>query len=409
MRIRFVVLASTLALLVVSAEAAGLIARGEGFGGAYSALASGAEGMWWNPAVLGSQLVFSANAGAGLEGGNNALSIMDVARLAATPSSAKTDVVKKIPAAGWDADIRGAGGAAVALSLPVLGTFGLGVFEHQIVTAEKISKDAVDFALNYSPGNPNASYPPSGKSYTANQTYDFTGTFVSASVAEIGLGYSKDVPEPVPGLGLSAGASVKYLHGLAYNDASLDQHVTFNSTAPVTGAGVTYRESSKGSGIGVDIGAHAKLFGVAKAAIVLKNIGAKMTWKTNAYAGSLNVNTMGFTATKAAENRTLTLPLDLRVSLAGSIPLVGTSLGVEYDGDLTSKRNRVRVGAEQSIFGLLTARAGYVTAAGPLDSQVTVGVGVGAIVAGVDLAVGFPLGGGDAKGGSAALSAYLSF
>lgn len=386
--------------------ASGPIARGEGMGGSYSAFASGAEGMWWNPAVLGSQLLFSANLGGGIEGGNNALTIWDVAQLAMDPAGSRTDLLGKIPATGWSADVRGAGGIAAAASLPMLGTLGVGVFQHQIVTADKISKDAIDFALGYDPANQASSY---ATALVSGQTYDFSGKFASASVAEIGVGYAKDVPEPMPGLGLTAGGTVKYLYGMKYLAASLNEQVSLLSG--VTGDPVTYDDASSGSGVGVDLGAHAKFMGMAKAAVVVKNIGAKMTWKADRYENRLAItgSSVGLQATKTSAKPTMTLPLELRVGVGGTVPLVGTSLGVEYAGDLTNKRNRVRIGGEQSLLGILAARVGYVTKAEPYDAQVTAGVGIGALIAGLDIAAGFPMGGGGAKGGSVALSAYLSF
>jgi len=82
----------------------------------------------------------------------------------------------------------------------------------------------------------------------------------------------------------------------------------------------------------------------------------------------------------------------------------GTSKGTTGDAITTSAaETKLRIGVEQSVLGILNFRAGYVTGG---KGQVTLGAGLGALVARLDVGVGIGL---DGKSGSAGLSGSVSF
>src|SRR5688572_6012047 len=90
--------------------------RGAALGGAYASLAAGAEGMWWNPAVLGDHKLASVSGGAGLEAGNNALGLADIAAISQADAGGYDAALKAIKDEGsWEARVQAGGGGAVAV------------------------------------------------------------------------------------------------------------------------------------------------------------------------------------------------------------------------------------------------------------------------------------------------------
>ncbi len=364
-------------------------ARGTAMGGSFSQFASGAEGLWWNQAVLNRPSLLSAVLGGGLEGGNNALTINRIVGIVENNATAKSDAVKDIKAKGkWEARIE-AGGAA---GITVLGV-GLGVFPHALVSAEDVSPDAAEYALN------------GAVPLVAGRHYLFKGTFTRAVYTDIVAGYSHALPTFIPGVSLDAGGGLKYILGTDYDYVKTVQDFT-TGPGPVPSSDSRHVTASQGAGFAADLGLQGSILGAVKASITARNLGAKITWKNAAVqSGYFDQSTLKFVSTTKYQDESQTLPTIISAGAGGTIPIVGTSVGVQGDYDTTHSEFTAHLGVEQSIAGILAFRAGYRTGAGPAPAQVTFGLGVGAIIAHLDLGGGLALNG---KGGSAAISANLN-
>lgn len=390
---RCVSLATVMLVLILgpSAGAFSPEARGTGLGGAYPQFAGGAEGLYWNPGVLGQPLLASAVVGAGFEGGNNALGFERIYGIIRDQDAAKTKAVKDIRTAGvWKARIESAGLAAAS----VWG-IGVAVVPHTLIVADKVTPDAAEYALT-------GAIP-----FETGRHYVIAGEYVHAVYTEIAVGYAHELPTFIPAISLSAGAALKYFTGTDYTLIKVNQDFT-TGPGPLPASDSEHTTASAGTGVGVDLGLYASLLGTIKVGVAARNLGAGITWdKPVRQVGYFDRSTMTFTyTTPATDSIKQTLASSVLAGVGGSIPLIGTSVGASVDMDTTNKETRFHLGAEQSIVGILAFRAGYVTAAGAAPAQVTAGFGVGAVIVHADLAAGYAL---DGKGGSASASVNVNF
>jgi len=363
-------------------------ARGTAMGGTLSPFASGAEGLWWNDGALGKPLLLSAVLGGGLEGGNNALTLSQIMGVVQQTQSGKDDAVKAIRTEGkWDARIEGVGVGGVTIW-----GIGVGVFPHVLLSAKDVSPDAAEYALE-------GTIP-----YVAVRTYVIKGEYTRAAYNEAVIGYAHDLPTFIPGISLSAGAGLKYFMGTDYDFVKTDQSFTTGPAIPSSNS--EHTNASKGTGMGFDLGVQGSIMSVVKAGISVRNLGAKITWKgASRQTGYFDSSNLTFVSTTSTKDVAETLPTTILIGAGGSIPVVGTSAGVSLESDTTNKENKLHLGLEQSFAGVFALRAGYLTGAGPAPAQVTFGLGLGAIVAHLDVGAGLALNG---KGGSAAISANVN-
>lgn len=369
--------------------------RSGAMGGAYGSLAQGAEGMWWNPAVLGSAKLVSVEVGGGLEAGNNALSLTQMSGIATDDAGKKAEAVQAIRDHGrWDAVVQGGGGMAVSV-------WRVGVLyaPQAFIRADDVSPDAAEFALN-------GTIP-----LVLGKTYDIHGSYTRALYAELGAGYAHEFLSLIPGMTLRAGAAVKLLKGSDYDHLTLNQSFVAGSPIPPASQS-THDFASSGSGAAVDLGIHAKMLGgIVQASVVARNLGAKLTWDATRETGSFNQSTLSYNYTATTGDAVLTLPSNLQAAASATLPGVGTSVAAMLDVQSNPSATRVRVGAEQSIVGVIAFRGGYASAAGASPALVTLGLGLGTpsvlpLTFRVDVAGGIAL---DGKGGSAGISAYAAF
>jgi hypothetical protein len=375
------------AALAISPEA-----RGSAMGEAYSPFAEGGEGMWWNPAVLGSPVLGSVSLGGSVAVGNNALTLsrmMGIVQDNDTEKRSAIEDVRKTSEKVWNAS----GEAALGGAVTVMGV-GVGVYPQVRLEARDITPDAMEFALFDQKLDPNRT------------SYDLSGELCRATWMEVGLGYGREVFDMIPGLKISAGAQVKLLKGVDFEVASTKQK--FNKNDPLSAESTAYHfKSTDGSGFAADAGIHAKILGIVDGSVVLKNLGGKIKWKGDAESGALDQSTLSFNKTVAKDQEVeMELPKVVMAGVGAHIPVVGTAAGVEAEMNTTDSETRMHIGAEQSMFGILSLRAGYQTKSGGMPPMVTFGAGVGILVARLDVGGGLAPGG---KGGMASVSGLVSF
>ena len=380
------------ALAATTAYAISPEARGTAMGEAYIPFAEGAEGAWWNPATLGAPVLGSVGLGLSAVVGNNALTLNRMMGIVANTDSEKraaVEDIRKTDEKVWNATGEAVGGGAVTV-------MGIGVFAYPQVRLEarNVSPDAAEFALFY----PNVD--------AGRDKYDFTGEFMKATWMEVGLGYGQEVFDAIPGLKLSAGATVKLLKGVDYEKASMTQKFDKGSLVLPTSS-TTHWKSTDGSGFAADLGIHAKVLGVIDGSVMVKNLGGKLKWKCDMETGAFDQSSLKFVSTmekgKEVEQE---LPVMVVAGVGAHIPVVGTAAGVEVENNTTDSETRFHVGAEQSMLGVLSLRAGYLTKSGGLPALVTFGAGVGVLVARLDVGGGLASGG---KGGEVSVSGLVSF
>jgi len=396
---------SSIGFLLVAGSGAMAVspeARGTAMGGAYSPFAQGPQGMWWNPAALPDTaglglLKAGVMIGVGMDAGNNVLKMAEIpGTVSGVLSGNQADInslvgkIRANPDHVWNAAIDGVGGAALCVK-----GIGVSVFPQVKLSADRVTPDLVEYALQYTKvSNGTINLPIN----LLKPSYDFGGTIEQTTYYEIGLGYGMELPKWVPGIALSAGADVKYYLGASYMHSTASQLVTL---VPPSSTGYNeYSESNAGSGLGFDLGVHASLAGMAKGSIVLKNIGSQIKWtgvtgdrrSLMNVGGILSPDTARTIHTTGGEV-TQKMPMVLLVGVGGTIPIVGTSAAIELETNATkdtvrpNEKARMRIGLEQTI-AVLAIRAGYVTKTGASPSAISLGVGLGALGSGIDLACG---------------------
>ncbi len=396
-RLNAVLLLMCVAVTAGPARADSADGRGVALGGAYASLAVGAEGMWWNPAVLGNAKLVSVSLGAGLEGGNNALTSAQIAGIVQDDPAKKADALQAIRDEGsWEARVQAGGGVAVTVW-----KIGVAYGQRAFIAAEDVSPDAAEFALN---GELEAE---------VGRTYDLHGTYTRALYSEMAAGYAHEFLSLIPGVKLNLGGAVKLYQGTDFEQVKTAQTFTYGSPVPPT-SNSERNTATSGSGVGVDLGVQAALAGgVIKGALVARNLGAKLTWDAQKESGSFNQATLTYDAPPPTPGDVeQTLPSTYTAAVSASVPVVGTTAASAADLQTDpAEATRFRVGVEQPILGIISFRGGYSTAAGASPALVTFGLGLGTpasrpVTIRVDVGAGIAL---DGKGGTAGVSAYAAF
>ena len=258
-------------------------ARALGLAGAYSAVGSGAESPWTNPANLSFDKAHPFNLtflGVGIGVSNSAFSVAEYNRYngAYLGKQYKKDILKSIPSSGLVIDSRGE-----------LGIVGIGIrrfaFGVSLINAgyANIAKDLFELALT---GN------------ELNRTYAFNpirGDALSALCFAVSYGAPvRTSLKNISRLGL--GMTLKYYHGFGFAEMvhSHASSLTEYSSAAMDGD-LELRTAQGGDGVGLDLGVAAGLYENYSISITLKNALNTIQWskKTQRMDASFSLYTTG--------------------------------------------------------------------------------------------------------------------
>lgn len=390
----------------------GQSAHSLGMADSYLTQSASCEAAALNPANLGmpgrarySFKLFSLSGAAS----NNAFNISDYNKYngAYLSDSDKRYLLDKIPSSGWRADFNATAGAL---------TFSVGsfAFTTQAIGGGHgdLAKDPIELALM-------------GNKVGELVTADGSGS-VNWSALSFGLSYGREILRRQDYI-VSAGVSVKYLHGLIYYDVTELTAEALTLTTGISGSGgLTTMQSEGGSGYAVDVG-FAAAKGDARYGLVIRNLVAAMNWNSGIEETAYAFQFQDLTLENSDEDTVWTseeheLPT---VSFSSRPPIeieLGTSRhfgqwlaaasvrqGFEESAFVTSKP-RVAVGVDRAFLRFLTPRAGV--AAGGTD-KVSLAAGLGFTYGPFNLDIAYasagrllPWGG---TGGHLAVSTLLDF
>jgi len=267
-------------------------ARSFGLGGAYTALATGADAGRWNPANLGlrqapkfSMHFVSFGAGAF----NNAFtkSDYDLYNGAYLNAGKKAAILARISGAGWRFNLTGETDLLGFSHRNYAVTVGL-----DFAADANLARDFVDVVLN---GN------------RLHQRYNFDGT-TGAGLALVNVGFSYGKAFTPSFLKpymkkFAVGGTVKYLRGL---DTAEVLNARGGMTTKFEGifgdAQATVRQASGGNGIAVDLGASALMGKKLILGMTLRNFPGIIQWNRNAKEHHYGVTTDSLTAWEWASN-----------------------------------------------------------------------------------------------------------
>lgn len=262
-------------------------ARGMALGGAYSAVARGAEAVNWNPAVLGLRSAprFSLLLpGAGLAFQNSSFTLNDYRRYngAVLTEQDKTAILGKIPNEGLGLDFD-SGANVLALSVRRF------AFAASVASASnlKFSRQFIDLALN---GN------------QFEQTYDFSATDGEGfAAARFAISYGQ--PVSMPGFrDFALGISLKYLMGLAVAEVTSASGSFLTDFQGLHGNGrVDLRTALGGGGLSLDFGAAGQLSERFALTLGFQNIINNIQWKTEVRNYTYGVRVDSITVERLSE------------------------------------------------------------------------------------------------------------
>jgi hypothetical protein len=410
---KVLVVLATLTGLAVGAQAGvHSSARGVGMGGAYTALARGADAAKFNPANLGLTDYRTTNfeiVGLGVNLSNNAFSLGDYNKYtgALLTDADKADILGRIPDDGLDLKVE----ARVTALSASFGSFavtatGIGVAD------VRLSRDVFELVLN---GN------------TFADTIDVTGSGSDAySYAALGLSYGL----PIYNAGtrqLAVGATFKYLRGIAVEEVVELTGLAATFATGFSGQGsMIARTATGGRGYGLDIGAALKLNEKYTVGARVENVLGSITWnkqtEEHGYLFSFDTMTVDNMEddyvvsddySRGIGSFSTRLPARLTVGFAR---IAGRFLwAVDWEQGLankpgTSTTPMISAGAEYSLLKLIPLRAGFTTG-GKRTSSLSVGSGfhLSAFYLDYAFAFGSALPGYSAKGLNFALSMGLNF
>lgn len=263
--------AAAVALLIVSASmpaAASGNARSAGMAGATAALATDADAMITNPALLGmgasrDRLSLTLLPNLHLALGNNVLSFGELAGLLATQKIEALDVagiLEGLPPTGWRFLFDG--GTSMALSMPSARS---GVFFQTVADTKglDVPRDLVALALNG-----NASVP--------NVGIDTLNGATATAVAALGSTFAMPLGESA-----SLGMNLRYLRGLAYGrvrDAQGTLLAVDASGRYWADARLETEWATGGNGVAADFGVAGLLGDRLHWGVTLGNLGV-MSWR----------------------------------------------------------------------------------------------------------------------------------
>lgn len=311
-------------LLAMPVQAVDLGARAMGMGGAYAALANDAAAVYWNPAGLAE------------------VSVVSVTPVVAVETTARGDLSNFQKLTGTESNVTlptgdftlGASGAGLAGI--VTKRFGITYLPEATLSAE--------FLFRSDPP-PEGAEPISGNgSKFSARASIYNDTVVSGALplakAPFGLG------------GVNVGANLKFIRG---------RHFSAEKTLEVTEPGqlgepVRLNQDSTGNGFGLDLGAQGKLTDKIRFGVVARDLVNSVSW-----SGVVPE------PRKPAFQAGVALKAPLGLTLAADLE------NAELGGD---RATRLRLGLEESLFGILAVRAGYRTNPGANPSY-SVGLGAG--------------------------------
>ncbi|MEK7774618.1 MAG: DUF5723 family protein [Candidatus Zixiibacteriota bacterium] len=408
----WIVVAAAIALLAMNSANATSSARSLAMGGAYTALAKGAEAAIYNPANLGLRDHRQAGlhiAGVGADINNNAFSLNDYNSYTGQflTNADKADILGKIPDEGLK--LR----ANVDAWGPTL-SLGSMVFSGTVNAAAdaNLSKDIIDLVLN---GN------------QFGQTISLTGSYSEAlAYATAGLSYGKTI-HTIGSRQLAVGATFKYLRGLGIERILENEGAVTTGEFGYQGDGhLAVQTAEGGTGYAVDLGVSVKLSKAYTAGLVVKNAMSAITWDNNpeehGFLFSFDTLTLDNMDQDFVVTDDYSIPIaSFKTSLppVASLGLAKTSgslvWGVDWEQGIksqpgTSTKPRLSAGVEWSPIGILPLRAGYSTG-GNRNSGLSFGTGLDLAVFYFDIAAVAGSGGtmNSAKGMTMAVSTGFTF
>jgi hypothetical protein len=393
-------------------------AAGQGFSNARSLGMAGSsqfsdvpiEAAHYNPANLGlpgrsnySLQLLSVTA----EAANNSFSLSDYNKYngAYLTAQDKEDILDKIPTDGLNADIAV---AASALSC----SYGSLAFTSEVVGGGRgfLAREPIELILMGNRiGDPVSAQGTRGNGWSA---------------LSLGLSYGRQIHQSAA-LTLAAGASVRYLRGLAYFDMS--ELAADMITAPhgFTGSGgLKIMEGGGASGYAVDVGLAGTVRGT-KVGLVARNLLASLNWNRGTKGTQYTFSFTNLTAENAADDTILVSsdeelpvasftsrpPLEFTFAASRCFGSYLTSIawrqGFENTAFVTTSP-RLSAGVEYPLFSYLSVRSGL--AVGGTDGPaIALGAGTktGRFYFDIGYATASCLLPWNGNGGSLAVSSYL--
>ncbi len=406
---------TTVLLLLTIPSAAGQpaqSARSLGMADSYLLLSSNCEAALLNPANLAlpgrtnySIKLFSLSGRVN----NNAFSLNDYNKYngAYLTEADKQDILSKIPTDGLSLDFAG---SASLLSFSV-GSFA---FTSEVIGGGYgvIAKDPIELVLM---GNK------MGELVTADGS-DAAGW----SAVAIGVSYGRNILNRND-LSLNAGASFKYLRGLAYfGIKDLSAEAVTLATGFAGEGGLTMLQSQGGSGYAVDLGLAATK-GDTRYGLVIRNLLASINWNQQAEKtlytfqfDNLTVDNAGEDTILVSDNQIIPInafssrpPLQIEVGAArhfGRFLATASYRQGFVNSAFVSRKPRLGVGAEYPATGFLALRSGLAIG-GSESFSTSIGTGFSLGPVHLDLAYAaaariVPWGG---RGGQFAISTAFQF
>lgn len=115
---------------------------------------------------------------------------------------------------------------------------------------------------------------------------------------------------------------------------------------------LNYREEAEADGLAVDIGGQFKIGTMIRAGAVVRNVGPDLDFK----GSHINYVNQAKETIRFSES----LPTSIAAGLAVSPPMTGFLIAGDVEHFTETGENRVHIGAEQSILGIVKLRAGVV-------------------------------------------------
>jgi hypothetical protein len=259
--------------------------------GSYTAVAKGYNAVGFNPANLALTEYKTSSFqlfGFGTLLKNNAFTLGDYNNYNGThlSDSDKRDILNKIPSEGLE--FRG-NSSASALSFSA-GPLALST-SVEASGSGNISKDVVELALF---GN------------KIDETVSLSDADAEGIVhADVNIAYGRKVSEFEWGE-LTAGATFRYIRGLAYFEVTEARGTATTATSGINGDGrVVVRSALGGSGYGIDLGLAAKYLNDWTFSVAARNIVSQITWNSETQENEYYYEIISLTAESADEDSTV--------------------------------------------------------------------------------------------------------
>lgn len=390
----------SLLLLTTNAFAQAPDARSIGMGGANTAVATGLNAVYWNPANLvakkGVELGLFQLAGAV---GNNVLTGQDILNVATADQATRNvyydNIINAVPASGMNG----------RMELGVLDGFvwnnvgiSLGVQGNGFAN---MSKDAVGFALR-------------GQTYLDRKfgsDININGTVDSTALVAPTISYATDL------WGVDAGINAKFYAAGAYANGIYNIAGTWTGQVPnpynFTSNSATVFSSSQPSGVGFDVGLAKNVSENLRLAFVAQNLGGDVTWSgnedvttvTTQYNPQTNTTSTSQSTTTTAKTINVAQNTIYRVGAAYKTDLLfgPTTVALDYEMPKIGLSG-IHFGIEK-YFGFLGVRLGLMPDVNTGSSLFTAGLGLSLGFFNLDFGAAI----GDGKSGGFGLSTVFKF